>query len=379
MAKKPVTICLIILFCLIFTLDSAEAFSSEDISAKSAVLMDRSSGRILFAKNENERLPMASTTKIMTGILAVEHGNLNSRIIISERAFNIEGSSIWLEKGEVKTLEELVYGLMLRSGNDAAVAIAEHLAGSVEDFSVMMTEKAREIGAYNTQFKNPHGLDEDGHVTTAYDLGLITCHALKIPLFREIIATKEKKVSWPGHEWDRFLRNQNKLLNIYPGGDGVKTGWTTPAGRCFVGSATRDSLQLVTVVLNAPNMWEDTTTLLDYGFANWKGKKLISKGQYVKTELVEGGTEEKVKLVAGEEFNYPLKEGEEEYLEFDIIIDSSPVRAPVHEGQVLGRMVVNHLDKEIKSIDLLAGKSVSRKGLFYYLCGWLEKWLRYTV
>ncbi len=356
----------------------ASELTENDISARAAVLMDQSSGRVLFAKNEHERLPMASTTKIMTALIALESGNLGSRVVVSERASLIEGSSIWLEKGEAKTLEELLYGLMLRSGNDAAAAIAEHLGGSIEDFSVMMTERARGIGAYNTQFKNPHGLTDENHFTTAFDFGVIACQALSIPRFKEIIATREKRITWPGHQWDRYLRNQNRLLDLYPGADGVKTGWTTPAGRCFVGSATRDSWQLVAVVLNAPNMWEDTTNLLDHGFTNWTPGDLISKGQFIKTEPVKGGLKEKVRLVAAEGFTYPLKKGEEKLIEYEIKVKNEfALKAPVRKNDIIGELVISFAGEEIKKMDLLAGESVGKKSIATSLQNWLEKWLQH--
>ncbi len=380
MIKKLLINCLIILLILNLTVTPVSALTENDISAQAAVLMDQSSGRVFFAKDEHKRLPMASTTKIMTALLALESGNLNSRVVVSERASLVEGSSIWLEKGEAKTLEELLYGLMLRSGNDAATAIAEHIGGSLEDFSVMMTERAREIGAYNTHFKNPHGLPDENHFTTAYDFGLIACQALNIPKFREIITTREKRITWPEHQWDRFLRNQNRLLELYPGGDGVKTGWTSAAGRCFVGSATRDSWQLVAVVLNAPDMWEDSKVLLDYGFTNWTPRQLISKGQFIKTELVKGGLKDKVTLVTAAEFIFPLKKGEEELIDYDIKVENkAALEAPISKNEKIGELVINFTGEEMKSIDLLAGESIGKKSIFITFKNWFKKWLQYIV
>ncbi len=377
---KKIWIVVFILICSMNIWASpAQALEMDQVTAESAVLMDQSSGRILFAKNEGERRPMASTTKIMTALLALEKGDLNSRVVVSKRAAETEGSSIWLEEKEVKTLEELVYGLMLRSGNDAAVAIAEHMAGSVEDFSVMMTESAREIGAYNTQFKNPHGLDDEEHFTTAYDLGLITCRALEIQKFKEILTTQEKRITWPGHEWDRFLRNQNKLLELYPGADGVKTGWTTPAGPCFVGSATRNQMQLVAVVLNSNNIWEDTVNLLDYGFENWVPRELLDSQQFIKTVEVEGGDRDKVSLMTETSFILPLKEEEEELVEYRVLVEKSALRAPLKEGQVLGEITVILQGEELKSINLVAGESIKKKNVFITLFNSLKKWLVYAI
>ena len=379
MFKKIIVFLFILIFIINISVCFVQAQPKIEVTSQSAVLMDQSSKRVLFAKNEHKRLPMASTTKVMTALLALEMGDLNSRVVVSKRAAETEGSSIWLEEKEVKTLEELVYGLMLRSGNDAAVAIAEHLAGSVEEFSVLMTERAQQIGAFNTQFKNPHGLHDEEHFTTAYDLGLITCEALKTPKFKEILATKEKRITWPGHEWDRFLRNQNKLLDLYPGGDGVKTGWTTPSGPCYVGSATRDQWQLVTVVLNSNNIWDDTVLLLDYGFENWSPNELLTSKQFIKTLEVEGGSRDKVRLLTAESFTIPLQEEEEGQVEYRVLIDKSPIRAPLTKHQVLGEITVVLGEEELSSIDLVAGESISRKNLLTTLFNSLKNWLIYAI
>ena len=211
-----------------FMAGSSWAAEPPQVTARAAVVLDQATGRILFSKNAYEQLPMASTTKIMTAVLAIESGRLSETVTVSEQAALVEGSSVELEAGEEKTLEELLYGLILRSGNDAAVAIAEFLAGSVEEFAERMTERAHQLGAVHTKFMNPHGLDHEEHYTTAYDLALIAAHAMTLPKFREVAATAEKKISWPGRPYDRILRNQNKLLTMYEGAEGIKTGWTTP-------------------------------------------------------------------------------------------------------------------------------------------------------
>lgn len=277
------------------------------ITAEAAVLLDWNSGRVLYARNPHLSRPMASTTKIMTAIVALERGQLDDEVITSPGAAGTGGSSIWLEAGERKTLEELLFGLMLRSGNDAAVAIAEHISGSVEEFARLMTQRARELGARNTSFCNPHGLHHPAHYTTAYDLALIAAHGMGLTEFRRIIATSNTVISWPGHPWDRCLYNQNKLFTLYPGAEGIKTGWTTPAGRCFVGAAIHGGRRLVTVVLNAPQQWEDTTALLDYGFNEFQYHCLVEEGQYLKSVAVMDGVGDKVEAVAAQSFYYPLK------------------------------------------------------------------------
>ena len=212
----------IIIFAFIFL--NYLAVNGFAISAKSAVLIDGVSGRVLYEHNSYEKLPMASTTKIMTGLLACESGKLNNTVKVSAFASGTEGSSLWLKIGEKLTLEELTYGLMLKSGNDAAVAIAEYLGGSIDAFALLMNKRAREIGAKNTNFVNPHGLDADGHYTTAYDLALIAREAMKNDKFREIVSTKTYSILMEGEKWDRALKNHNKLLWQYEGCTGIKTG-----------------------------------------------------------------------------------------------------------------------------------------------------------
>jgi D-alanyl-D-alanine carboxypeptidase (penicillin-binding protein 5/6) len=314
MKKRLISAVLCFLVPHIFVAVVGAAKDLPDISAEAAILYDWNSGRVLYARKPHLPKPMASTTKIMTAILALERGNLQDRVITSPVAAHVEGSSIWLEEGEEKTLEELLFGLMLYSGNDAALAIAEHLSGSGEKFAEEMTARARELGAENTVFKNPHGLHHPEHQTTAYDFALIAAHAMGMKEFRRIITTPHVTISWPGHPWDRFLYNQNKLLDSYPGAEGIKTGWTTPAGRCFVGSAERSGRRLITVVLNAPNMWEDTIALFDYGFDNFTYHTLVEKNQYLKSAPVLGGVSGKIEVVAADNFYYPFAATEKKTL-----------------------------------------------------------------
>lgn len=251
---------------LIFSLLITQNAIAVDLSARAAALIDGKSGKVLFEKNKDERLPMASTTKIMTGLLACESKKMKKVVTVSPVASGTEGSSLWLEPGEKQTLENLTYGLMLRSGNDAAVAIAEYLGGSTEAFALMMNERAKKIGVQNTGFQNPNGLDAEGHFTTAYDLALISREAMKNKKFRKIVSTKNKTIPWESSEWDRSLTNHNKMLWRYEGCNGIKTGFTKKSGRCLVTSAKRGKTELICVTLNAPDDWNDHTKMLDYGF-----------------------------------------------------------------------------------------------------------------
>ncbi|MBS4023074.1 MAG: D-alanyl-D-alanine carboxypeptidase [Dethiobacter sp.] len=351
---------------LFFQAAAVLAVEPPKITARSAILLDQATGRILFSKNAYEQLPMASTTKIMTAILALESGRLSDVVKVSEYAAGIGGSSVDLDAGEEKTLEELAYGLILRSGNDAATAIAEHLAGSVEKFARKMTERAKVLGAVQSNFMNPHGLHHEDHYTTAFDMAVITAHAMTIPKFKEISTTEEIRISWPGRPYDRLLRNQNRLLSTYEGADGVKTGWTTPAGRCFVGSATRDGWQLISVVLNAPQMWEDTEEMLDFGYSFYRWHTVLAAGQPVKTADVKGGTTDRVSLVAGREVALPLKEDEAEYLRFHFNLNE-PLAAPLRVGREAGSLDIYFGDQLVDSVPLLAGETVEKRGIIHFI------------
>lgn len=343
----------------------AAAVEEPEVSARSAILMDRASRRVLWRKDEHRRLPIASTTKIITALLALEHGSEEDRIEVSRAAAETEGSSIWLEEGEIKTLGELLYGLMLRSGNDAAAAIADHIAGTAAEFVSLMNEKALALGARNTLYANPHGLPGGAQYSSAYDQGLIACEALGNSRFREIIATPVCTISWPGQPWDRIMNNQNRLLELYPGGDGVKTGWTKEAGRCFVGSATRDGWQLVCVLLDAPQMWEDAALLLDYGFLSYRYQKIFSRNVAICTAEVKKGCR-RADVVPSEDLSLALQQGEKELLRYRMILDE-PLAAPLAAGDKLGTVEVYLQGQLLARTGLCSGSPVARKSFFSYL------------
>lgn len=268
-------------------------------SGESAALIDVKSGRLLYSQQGDKRMRIASLTKIMTAIVAIEQGNLSDMVKVSKNAYGKEGSSIYLKLGEEMSLHHMLYGLMLRSGNDAATAIAEHIGGSEQGFVYLMNEKARELGMTRSNFMNPHGLDHDDHYSTANDMAKLTAYALHNPVFREIVKTEIKKVPDPSETWDRVWSNKNKMLNIYEGADGVKTGYTKIAKRCLVSSATRNGQQLAVVTLNDPKDWMDHSRLLDWGFNHFQLIPLIQKNEPVETGFVAGST-----------FSYALSEGE---------------------------------------------------------------------
>lgn len=307
---------LVVLFVcqwLLAPIDTTQASetSPPSISAESAALIDVQSGRILYAKEGDKKMRIASLTKTMTAIVAIESGKLDDVISIPNEAVGVEGSSIYLKRGERLTLEELLYGLMLRSGNDAAVAIANHVGGSVPGFVYMMNEKAAMIGMTHTNFNNPHGLDDSNmHYSTATDMVKLSAYALRNPIFRQIVSTKVKNISWEGEEWDRRLQNKNKMLYLYKGADGVKTGYTKLAKRCLASSATRDGRQLAVITLNAPDDWNDSMALMDWGFDQFKSTQLVSKGEAIKTDTRLAPIEADLSFVAQNGFQYPLQDSE---------------------------------------------------------------------
>ena len=334
--------------------------NSYAISAKSAVLIDSLSGRVLYDYNAYEKMPMASTTKIMTGLLACESGKLKENAKASAFASGTEGSSLWLKIGEEQTLENLTYGLMLKSGNDAAVAIAEHLAGSVDAFALLMNKRAREIGAVNTNFENPHGLDSDGHYTTAYDLALIAREAMKNEKFSEIVSTKTYSIPMEGEKWDRALKNHNKMLWRYDGCNGVKTGFTKHCGRCLVTSAKRDEKELVCVTLNAPSDWNDHTELLDYGFNNYEKKVLYKKGEKVCDYTYDKKNGKKVGLVCKDGVSMLLCKDER----LDTKIEYHKLKVPSKKGIVAATLYIFCNGEEIASAPLVTDKAI--KNVTFY-------------
>ncbi len=283
-------------------------------SARGAVLMEAISGEVVFGQNENARLSMASTTKIMTALVALERLPLDTSVTITEASVGIEGSSIYLTAGETLTLEELLYALMLESANDAAVAIAVAVAGDVSGFAALMNEKATALGLTDTQFVNPHGLDAEGHYTTAKELALIARAALANEDFRRICATERKTIPLRGDEGVRLLLNHNKLLKSYDGCIGVKTGFTKKTGRCLVSAAERDGVTLIAVTLGAPDDWRDHTAMLDYGFELFESVTLCEPGFY-KAPL-------------------PLVSGEQEYVMVENT-DAYAVVLPRNHGRIL--------------------------------------------
>jgi D-alanyl-D-alanine carboxypeptidase len=271
----------------------ATADDSPVVNATAAVLINASNGEVLFTKNANKIMAPASTTKIMTAILAIEKGNLDKEIRVSRNAAAKPGSSMYLHRGEVQTLRSLLYGLMLASGNDSATAIAEYIAGSEPNFAGMMTRKARQLGMKNTQYKNASGLPAVGHYTTAYDMALLARYCLKNPTFAEIVQTKVAALPSSRSSYRRTLTNHNKLLWQYPYTTGIKTGYTRRAGKCLVASADQSGVGLISIVLKSDSMYNDSIQLFDFGFRKMAPASAI-EDQSQDTSVPERSAESKV-------------------------------------------------------------------------------------
>ena len=265
--------------------------SALSLSADSAILIDGKSGEVLFEKNADKIRAMASTTKIMTAVIAIESGGLDRRVRIQKEAVGIEGSSVYLCEGEELTLRQLLYALLLSSANDAATAIAIDIGGDIEGFVALMNRKAVELGLESTHFDNPHGLDSESHYTTARDLASLASYAMGIPEFRSIVSKYKEYIPFQGNENGRLVVNHNKLLRSYSGAVGVKTGYTKKSGRCLVSAAERDGALLIAVTLSAPNDWQDHTALLDFGFDNYESVRLDGIALSFRIPVVSGASD----------------------------------------------------------------------------------------
>lgn len=363
---------------------SAAAGSSDgwvSVSAHAAVLMDQY-GQVLYAKNADERLPMASTTKIMTALVAIESGDVGRIVKIPAQAVGVEGSSAYLLAGEELSLLTLLYALMLESANDAAVAIAVAIDGSVEKFAQRMNAKAAELGLSDTRFENPHGLDAEAHYTTAKDLASLTVAALENEIFAKIVSTVRYSAPVETSDSVRLFVNHNRLLREYQGCIGVKTGFTKRCGRCLVSAARRDGITLVAVTLNAPDDWRDHRVMLDYGFSRCAPVPIIPSGALCYTVPVVGGERAAVDCSAPEGVTLTLPEGTEAQLRIDL---PRFLWGEIHAGDQVGQAVVVVNGKSAVTVPLCAASDVSpviyEKSIWQRICDlfaaigrWLTGW-----
>lgn len=363
----------LLICCTVLTLlvSSAKAEEEAKTSARAAVLIERNTGMVLLCHNENEPLPMASTTKVMTALLALEKGNLDDVVTVGRNAYGVPGTSIYLDLGEQITLRDLLYGLLLASGNDAAIAIAEHIGGSVEAFCAMMTERAAELGCEDTVFVNPNGLPAEGHHTTAYDLALIAREAMTHETFREIVSTQRASIPWEGRSYDRILNNKNRLLAGYEGATGIKTGYTRAAGRCLVFGARRDGLEVIGVVLNCADWFDEAARLMDLGFERYEGFTALSAGETVRVLPVTGGRQDTVYICAGADLTAAVPKGEIPALEYDMP-DSLP--AGMQMGETVGEARILLDGRTLASVPLVLTESLTPRDYAFELERVLRCW-----
>lgn len=337
---------------LIMLAPNAEAASISGISAKASVIIEAQSGKVIAGKNEHEKLPMASTTKIMTTLLLIESGGLDDQFKVDNNAIMVEGSSMGLCEDDIVTKRALCYGMMLPSGNDAANETAVLLGESTEKFADMMNSRAEALGLSDTHFVTPSGLHDDKHYSTAYDMAKLTAEALKNDTFRDICGTKSIKLAFGNPPYERWLVNTNKLLSLYDGCIGVKTGFTDEAGRCLISAAERDGVTLICVTLNAPDDWNDHVKMYDYGFSVTESRSadFDFSGMYVD---VVGGDADRIRVVPTELPKYTIVNGEVPEMSYRISVEKF-LYAPVYKGKRAGTVDFYSGDRLIMTSELVA-------------------------
>ena len=336
--KKNFKVYLSLCLSLFFLFSSlVENVFAEDlyINAISAIAIDADSKIVLYEKNAYTPIEIASTTKIITALVAIKCGDLNKKIVVSEKAASIRGSEIGLKKGEEVTLKELLYGLLLRSGNDAAIAIAEGISGSVDEFLKLMNEYALEIGLLNSNFESPHGLDSANHYSTAYDLALVTAKAKEIKFFNDIVGCKD--IDGKQNNFTRSYHNINKILYLLPNATGVKTGSTGKAGKCLVTSVKIQNRDVIIVTLNCTPRWKETEKISKYVEKNYEYKKIISKNDSLEHLRIKNGMGN-VEIVSKRDVIIPVRKDQK--VEVKIRKPLYEIYAPIHEGEEVGRIDV---------------------------------------
>ncbi|MDO5110887.1 MAG: D-alanyl-D-alanine carboxypeptidase family protein [Clostridia bacterium] len=365
-------LCAVLCACcaMIVWVAPSRAAEAPVVKAKASALLEVSSGKVLCAKNAHTRLPMASTTKIMTAVIALENCPLRETVTVTREAYGTEGSSMYLGLGEKVSMEDMLYGLMLASGNDAAVAIALHVGGSVAGFAAMMNAKAADLGLTNTHFVTPNGLHDDAHYTTAYDLAVIAAYAMKNPTFQKIVSTQRYQTKTG--DTIRTFSNKNRTLWQYDGGNGVKTGYTSDAGKCLCFGAMREDMQLVGVVLNSGDMFGDAYTLLDYGFGNFHMQPIVKKGDDVTYVRLQGGTKNTLALCAAKDIMIPVATGENVSIKSRVALDA--LHVPVEAGSECGMLSVLENGRVVGRAPLVASETVERPGVHEYFGRCIRDW-----
>ncbi len=372
-----------ILTFIILILASSNVYGAQvgEIYARGAVLMDMNTKRVLWERSSDLELAVASTTKIMTALIALENGNLEETATVSQRAASAPKVHLGLKKGEQYRLKDLLFPLMLESSNDAAVVIAEYVGGSVENFADIMNKRAEEIGANNTFFVTPNGLDQNGNHSTAYDMALITCEALENEEFLKLIGTLSYTLSSTDGKRTFTVNNKNRLLREFEGALGVKTGFTGMAGHCFVGAAEKDGATLISVVLGSgwgtskEKKWIDTKKLLNYGFNNYSLEKVLEKGTYCGKTIVLNSDEKEVNAVVKDEGYAMISQEEKSEIKVKARINKS-MEAPVKKGDVIGKVwVETSSGEELFKTDLVAERDINKKTMKSSMEKVINNWL----
>lgn len=343
---------------------SASAAEAPAITADSAILVEATTGRVVYEKNADEERPPASMTKMMTCILALEQLRPRTLVTISPVAANTEDVALDWKPGEQLEAQELLKALMMISENGAAVALAQHISGNLPRFSTLMTEKAAELGCKNTQLMNPNGLPNSGHYSTARDMAKIAMYCMKNKEFRNLVGQVKSDIRWTSPKGkSEVLENTNELLETYPGATGIKTGWTSAAGGCLAASAKRNGVELIVIIMHADDTrtrFEDASKLLDYGFSQVKLEKGINKDRVDKKVWVKGGKSASVSVGPAEDVNYPLMNGEDASrysVEYDVPF---VMEAGIKKGQKVGDMVIKYENKPVARVPVVAHESVTK-------------------
>ena len=362
---KKIIIAAFSLLVLLFCLFSFVAFSKSQfsVSAKSAALYEPTSGEFIYSKNKDAPLPMASTTKIMTALVALrECDNLEEEIEIEERAVGIEGSSAYFAGGEIFTLSDLLHIMMLRSANDAAYQIAYSVSGDIDSFAELMNETAKDLGLKNTSFTNPAGFDNENHYTTAGELAIITAEAMKYREFSDIVAKKSYTATDIASGEGKLFVNHNKLLSMYDGCVGVKTGYTKKSGRSLVSAATRDGVTLIAVTINAPNDWSDHEKMLDYGFSELEFSDCVKSRELCFELPVVNSKTTAVYARPASDFGFVARRGGVTDVLYDL---PKYLIAPVCRGDTVGKITVKHNGITVGTVDIICEQSAEKEKTFF--------------
>ena len=356
--RRNIAIIILIIAAFVFSTFTIYVSSSNtpSLSAKSAVLYEPETKTYIYEKNSTSKLPMASTTKIMTAMVACDHLDKTATVTVPKEAVGVEGSSAYFVENERMSLEDSLYALLLQSANDAAVTIAYNVCGGIDEFSSLMNTKAVQLGIYDTHFTNPHGLDDKNHYTTAKDLAIITAEALNYPLIKKIVSTYKKSITTS--EKDRIFVNHNKLLYKYENSCGVKTGYTRKCGRCLVGAAEKDGLSLISVTLNAPDDWNDHIKLFECGFSLYEKRLVVGKGEYSYSLPVINGENTMISCSNEKEFSLITKKTSPK-IRVQISL-SKFVVAPVLKGDILGNLNIYQDGKLLETINIVSDRTINK-------------------